>query len=206
MTYDKDKAGVIDPQQVLRNSYRESEQAIDVITNGTALVPAKFTRIEVTRDTKGKITKVEYYDDDIYEVTKVITTSDSSGSLNSTYFNLYAGNDYIKYYVWYDVSGTGVDPSVSGAVGIEVDISTDDDASVVALATKLAIDAVSEFNVTVAGNAVNITTAVGGLTTNSTDSSTGFSFETVTNGGSTLVGTLIIEYNSDGCYIRTKKR
>ena len=62
-------------------------------------------------------------------------------SLNSSYFLFWNANNQNKYYVWYNYDGTGIEPSIPNATGIEVaiDTSTTLNAFVVAGLTRQAI-------------------------------------------------------------------
>lgn len=74
------------------------------------------------------------------EKTKITTVADSSGDLGATYFLLNTPD--VSYYVWIN-TGSDSDPAVSGKTGIEVTISTDDDAEAVRDAIKTALDSVT---------------------------------------------------------------
>jgi hypothetical protein len=62
-------------------------------------------------------------------------------TLNSTYFTINTALDAQQYYVWYNVAGTGTNPSVSGKTGIQVAIIAGATESQVAVATGTALDA-----------------------------------------------------------------
>lgn len=70
--------------------------------------------------------------------TKIQCVADVSSSLNNKYFLFSNAKNLTKYYVWFDVGNTGVDPAVAGRTGIEVDIAANASAS--AVATALAAD------------------------------------------------------------------
>lgn len=117
------------------------------------------------------------------EVTDVQCVADSSGSLNDTYFYLFSARDEVEYYVWYNVSSGGTDPAISGKIGIEVAIATNDGANTVASATQTAIDALSDFGASVSTDTVTITNAKNGNTTDASDAgSTGFTITVTTQG------------------------
>ena len=79
------------------------------------------------------------------EVTKITAIADVSDSLDALHYTMYA-TDGTQYYVWFDASGTAVDPNVTGATGIEVTIDTDDTAAEVAALAVTAIAAIAAFN------------------------------------------------------------
>lgn len=116
------------------------------------------------------------------EVTEVQTPAASSIT-SGQYFTLSSALDLTNYYVWYNKDGLGGNPSPAGLTPIEVSISTGDDASAVALATQLALDAVADFDAVVASDVVTITNASAG---NSTDAAnvdvTGLTVTVITQG------------------------
>ncbi len=65
-----------------------------------------------------------------------ITFPAASSITNSTYFTFSSTTK--NYYFWYNKSGGGTDPNVSGAIGIEIDILNGDSASEVALKSQIA--------------------------------------------------------------------
>jgi hypothetical protein len=61
--------------------------------------------------------------------TTTIQTVSGSSLPNSSYFNFYSNGQH--YYVWFSLNGTGVNPSLSNAIGIQVTyLSSDSDVSV----------------------------------------------------------------------------
>jgi hypothetical protein len=92
---------------------------------------------------------VKYQEGSAYrkEITKITVLPDIAGSLNSTYFTLHSADDETNYYVWYDVSGTGIDPTLFGYTGIKVSIIFGDSAEKVAYKTTLALSSIVYFKV-----------------------------------------------------------
>lgn len=125
----------------------------------------------------------------ILEVTHVTCVADSSGSLAGKYFLISAGDSGTDYYVWYKVSGSGSDPSISGRTGVEVDISTNASANTVASATQAVIDALSTFSAMVSTNVVSVTAALGGLTAAPSAGTSGFTVSVITKGGHSITYT-----------------
>lgn len=130
------------------------------------------------------------------EQSTITTVADSTGSLNSTYWEFSAPNSdgtVVDYYVWYDVSSGGTDPAVSGKTGVEVDIATDDTAPTVATATQAALDALSDVQASVSSDVVTMLNEYFGNVDAVADSSgaaTGFTFATSVAGfGGTLGAT-----------------
>lgn len=118
------------------------------------------------------------------EETDVTCVADSAGSLNSKYFLLNSAYNKNKYYVWYSVDASGVDPAVSGRTGVKVDIAEDDLAADVAAATETALSAVTDFEVSRASAVVTILAKAGGPCDDATDgaAATGFTFSVTTQG------------------------
>ena len=145
------------------------------------------------------------------EVTKITTVADVSGSLQSEYFFINAieadsttdvGFKTVEYYVWFDVSSGGSDPSLSGKTGVEVDISTNDSASAVATAIESALDALSNFSASASTNVVTVTNANRGSVTNASDFNSTHTISTTTQGTGQLVGNIKYPEASVNYFIR----
>src|ERR1019366_1261870 len=104
----------------------------------------------------------------VTQVTKVTTVADVTNSLAGTYFTIDSANDVKSYYVWYNVSGSGLDPSISGLTGIRVNINTNDTANTIATATGSAItaQASADFTTSVLTNVITVTNSLEGPATN----------------------------------------
>ena len=122
-----------------------------------------------------------------------VWVQDANSISNSSYFLLWSGGDEVRYYVWYNIDASGIDPQITyptelaGAIGIEVAVLLADDSLAVALKTQLAIVAAAplDFAAGNASNLVTITNLAIGTTTNTQESllaSTGFAFETTVEG------------------------
>lgn len=120
----------------------------------------------------------------VVEITEVDTVADVANSLNGTYFLLNSANDITSYYVWYKTSGgVETDPSLSGKIGIRVDIVTGDSANTVAIKTRDSIAAiVSDFTTSASANTVTITNVNEGYADAATSGTSGFTI-TVTQVG-----------------------
>lgn len=118
------------------------------------------------------------------QVQTITTVADSSGSLNSRYFFLYAA-DGTKRYVWLNVNSAGVDPAPAGFTEVEVALSTSATAAAVATALQTAIDGLDDFTATVSGNVVTVTDVTNGYAPAMHDpssSGSGFAFSVTTLG------------------------
>ena len=131
--------------------------------------------IAVTTQGVGTATNVQ-------EVTNITTVADIASSLNNTYF--YINSVDTSFYVWYNVSGGGVDPGIVGRTGVMVAIIIGDTAATVASATATALDALIDFKVPApGGSTLTVTCVVGGYVDDATDAgSTGFTFSVTTPG------------------------
>lgn len=92
-----------------------------------------------------------------------------TNTLNNTYFTINSALDAVQYYVWYNVAGTGTNPSISGKTGIQVAISSGATASQVAVATASALDAqfltnISEDKVTITNKLIGLTSRIQDVT------------------------------------------
>lgn len=99
------------------------------------------------------------------------------------YFLLDSTDNTVKYYVWFDKSGTDTDPAVPGRTGVRVNVSTDTTADNVATRLNTAVDALAEFSSTVSTSVVTITNASNGPCAAATNVNvTGITISTTTQG------------------------
>ena len=92
------------------------------------------------------------------ECRTVAFQQDNGGDQEDLYFTLNGIDENYaeeKFYVWLD-AGTGTDPMVAGATGIQVSYSAEDDAATIAALAKTAIEAAGDFNVTLTGGNAKI--------------------------------------------------
>ena len=160
-----------------------------------------YDRFETTIDSNGNITKIKYLVGTVQETTEVITNADVAGSLNNTYFILASTFDQVQFYVWYNVNGTGIDPNIAGAIGIEIPILTNDSAAVIAAATRGFLNANDEvkyyFEITNVTNTINIKNKKAGPVTLTGDNDTGFLFNITQQGQEEIDSIYCMTYN--GC-------
>jgi len=122
------------------------------------------------------------------EVTTISAITDAAGITTGDYFTIHS--TAVDYYVWMNKDAGGGDPTVPAYTGIEVTVTTGDDANTVATAIAAAIDAVggaAVFDVPVPGaDEIVITNLVTGVVTHAADSTgltaTGFTFTTTLAG------------------------
>lgn len=166
-------------QNTLFYANTQTRQILDLALLGVSGLTSGTSTVTITQGATVNTYKFR----GVKEVTTVLCVADVAGSLNNTFFHLNAANDARKYYVWYNVNGAGTDPLVAGRLGIEVAVATGAADTVVATATKTAIDANIDFGATVSTATVTITNDNTGDTTNASDAgATGFTITTTVAG------------------------
>ena len=141
---------------------------------------------------------VEYYVGTKSHLTTIGVVGDVSQSLAGTYFIVSGGRKETRYAVYYTVDGNGTAPSLPGVINVEVPISEDDPASIVAYGTELVLNNLGDvFTIRRANAVLEVETQKLGVTNNTIDVGTGF---TITNniGTNELVETVNLTYSSSG--------
>lgn len=118
----------------------------DELTLGTDFDPANQGTFMITKA-----------EEKLQEITRA-TLVPASLIVSGEYWEINSAGDLNEYYVWYDVDGGGGDPMIVGKTGVPVSISSGNSAIQVAVATQLAINALTDLDATVSGNQVTITT------------------------------------------------
>lgn len=133
----------------------------------------------------------------VFQVTNVTTVADSGGNLAGTYFTIDNANDITQYYIWYNVSGNGIDPALPGKTGIRVNLVTNDTANTVATNTGAAITAQAgvDFTTSVTTNVVTVTNSFQGPSTNAFAGTSGFTVTITTTGVSGNIITSVASIN-----------
>ena len=188
----------LDSAQTIRKAWDHCNLAHRTIT-----VNVDYNIIEHSYDSCGKITTVEYFHEADAESTKLTVLADCCSNLDGTSFNVATKDNATRYNILYSVACATAKPtSTNGIRYILVNIQACDQAEVVSLATKQAIEADSkgaiDLCVAYAGKFLTITNVVKGCATDTMDVDTGFTFETLQQGTKTSVETLNYTYNSDG--------
>jgi len=70
----------------------------------------------------------------IHQISTIQCVADNDGSLNNKYFLINSANNENQYYVWFNVGGNGIDPSISYRTGLPVNIYPNSSAAVIATA------------------------------------------------------------------------
>ena len=122
------------------------------------------------------------------EVTTIVCGADSGGSLGGKYFTISGmGTDFEQnnYHVWIDVANGSTEPSGLSSTGVEVNISSGDNAATVATAVNSAIHALADFSSSRDTATLTVTNAVRGSVSDAADVDTGFTISTATAGTGT---------------------
>lgn len=178
----------LDAQLADKIQHEDAANAKRVI-NVDTLVNAYWNRVELIKDNQGGVASADFYLDKEFQITKILTISDISGSLNSKYILINSALNKLKFYIWLNVDGGGTDPMISGRTGIEVQISSEDSAEVIAVAIRIYVNSLAGtyFTAVSSGNMVTITNKVLGATDPTVDANTGFTISTDVLGVSTLL-------------------
>jgi hypothetical protein len=187
---------------VLRSAHDDKNKALRTTSANTS-VPAQYSRVALTYNSDDSVTNAKFYLGELPEVRHVTFTADVAGSLNNTYFTLYSENDESLYHVWYNVSGSGVDPAPPNSCGIEIPIATNDPATIIKLATQRCLEIFcDEFKVQeLAPQKLKISNARNGLATNTSDIGTGFTIVTIQEGTEKLLKSVDVPFDGKTKYI-----
>ena len=197
--------GKLDFGRVIRDVHCADSNALRILNN-SGLVPDTFDRLAFVYNACCDVSRIDFYETTAKELTRIVAESDVCDSLAGKYFTISSGRNNVDYYVWYNIDGTSTDPAIACRTGIAVTgLITNDCAQLVAAATRLAVDSISDFNVTSSGATICITAASGGVTTDTTDVDTTFNITTLTQGAESVIASLLFEYNGSGDVIDINK-
>lgn len=126
------------------------------------------------------------------DTTNVTFTADTSGSLNSKFFNFQDQPGTHKYYVWFNINGAGVDPAPAGRTGFMVAGATNASAATLATAAVAAVGATPigvTFTAGASGHIITKNVAVGAATATADGSAaTSFTFTHTITGATPGLG------------------
>jgi hypothetical protein len=147
---------------------------------------------------------------DSYDFNTQLFLKNTSGSppqtLNNRYFFINSAENANQYYVWYNVNGTGTNPSVSGKTGIMVAISSGYSANQVAAATKAALDTTNKFITNINGDTLEVSNQLVGPSDPAKENDTGFVIFVQKSGEARqLLASVVIAYDAD-CNIVSAER
>lgn len=168
------------------------------IRDAVSAVKVNYDTFDVTYNIDDKPTQVLYYSGIKQHSTSIGFIADTAGSLNNKYFNIYTGRNGIKLAVWYNVGGLGTPPVLSNTTLLEIPLSTNDGSQMVALATEMLLNAyyARYFTIVRKASVLEILHKDAGVTTNTTDFNSGFTFLN-TPGENELVQKVDITYNGN---------
>lgn len=140
---------------------------------------------------------VDYYAGTKAHLTTIAVTGDSFGSLAGNYFIISSGRKEAKYVLFYTVDGYGSAPNIANTIELEVAISENDPASVVAYATQIILQNTKAFEITRTQAVLEIKTKKLGITNSTIDGGTGFTIQNDA-GARELVDTVRLTYSLEG--------
>lgn len=145
-----------------------------------------------------------------YDISTGIYIKNTQGSdpesLNNKYFFINTANNANEYYIWYNVSGTGVDPLIPGKTGIMVPILQGSSASTIAQKTKEMLDLDTNFITNIDNETLLITNKEVGVSDISEGGNSNFYIFTLTLGENReVIATLILGYDSSNNLISVEK-
>ena len=190
--------------QVLKNVHDEASGTLR-IANSATLAPQSYDRNGFTYSVDECLTRTEYYENTSQEITKVTTVADVAGNLGGKYFNINTAHDKELFYVWYD-TGSSIDPIPAGRTGIQVVISANDSASLVATLTEITIRNLydSRFTTKVGGNIITIENLEWGPCAGIVDIDAGFTMVQDLAGTERFMKVVVMTYDAGGNMLTAK--
>ena len=176
----------------LQSSFRHYE------TN--AILKDAYTHFVQELDGENRPTKVTYYQATAPASDRINVRADSGGDLAGTYFTLQEFITKKTHVFWFSVSGSGSAPGI-GDVEHQIDINTNDPASVVAFAIKNEVETTDEFFVlgsNLLSSYVDIQYFQFGETQAVNVGTTGFISSRLVEGDSFEVGEVCLKYDLSG--------
>ena len=176
-----------DPSLIAKEVHDFYGQSIRVLNSREV---AYYTHFKAIYNNSNKPTSVEYFRGTLAYKTNITFTSATAG-----YFIIHSAPANQMYVIWYNVDGAGSAPVVSGAIYIEVAVSSSDPSVVVAAATASTLNNLYAelFIASRNGSSVEIFTNGMGVIDPSFDISTGFTI-TGTQGAQESVSQISIPY------------
>jgi hypothetical protein len=193
------KVTQFDHGQTNRMAFSELQSAYRQFNTNTILKDA-YTHFIQQTDVEGRPTSVTYYQATDPAQDRINTRADSGGDLAGTYFTLQEFISQKTHVFWFNVSGSGTAPGI-GDVEHQINIATNDPASVVAYAVRTAIDALDEFIVldsNLLSSYVDIEYLQFGETQAVNVGTSGFIASRIKEGDSFEVGFVELSYDSEG--------
>jgi hypothetical protein len=188
-----------DPGQTQKMAFSELQSAFRHYETNAILKDA-YTHFIQELDGSDRPTKVTYYQASAPASDRINVRADSGGDLAGTYFTLQEFITKKTHVFWFQVSGSGSAPGI-GDVEHQIDLTTNDPASVVAFAVKSAIESTDEFYVldsNLLSSYVDIQYYQFGDTQAIDLGTSGFLANRLVQGDSFEVGEMCLEYDTAG--------
>ncbi len=188
-----------DPGQTQKMVFSELQSAYRQYSTNAILKDA-YTHFIQELDGNDNPTKVTYYQATSAASDRINVRADSGGDLAGTYFTLQEFITKKTHVFWFNVSGSGSAPGI-GDVEHQIDLNTNDPASVVAFAVKNAVEATDEFYVVgkkLLSAYLDIQNYQFGETVAINTGTSGFVSSRLVEGTSFEVGSVDLKYNVDG--------
>jgi hypothetical protein len=194
----KNKSSQFDPGGVIKNVHDLHAQALRTL-DSLSVVSGYWSHFNVAYNVQNKPTSVSYYRGLTPNKVAITCSPDVSASLQNKYFYIFSGYDNQKYHVWFNVDSLGVNPAPANSIGIEISISSNEPAIIVAKAIQLTVNNLfnNKFTAAVVGNLVTIQNQAYGKFNPGIDVNTGFVITSET-GTNEIVTEITLSYDVDG--------
>jgi hypothetical protein len=190
-----------DPGLIVKEVHDFHGQSIRV-SDTRSVISSYYTHFRAEYNLDNQPIEVSYFRGSESHKTTLGCVSDAAGSLQNTYIMLYSAPDNKPFHIWFNVDNLGVDPVSENSTPIEIQINSNDPASVIAIAISLTLNTLfkDDFTATRMNSVIDIKTTGLGLVTSSSNFGTGFTINNV-SGAQELVGFIEIDYdNSNPVY------
>lgn len=172
------------------------------VSDTRSVISSYYTHFRAEYNLDNQPIQVSYFRGSESHKTTLGCVSDAAGSLQNTYVMLYSAPDNKPFHIWFNVDDLGSDPAPEGSTPIEIQINSNDQASVIAMAISLTLNTLfkDDFTATRMNSVIDIKTTGLGLVTSSSNFGTGFTINNA-SGAQELVGFIEIDYdNSNPVY------
>jgi hypothetical protein len=166
------------------------------VSDTRSVVSNYYTHFRAEYNQENQPIEVSYFRGSEPHKTTLGCVADLNGSLQETYIQIYSAPDNKPFHVWFNVDNLGVDPAPVGSTPIEIQINSNDPASVIAMAVSLTLNTLykADFSVSRANSVVDIRTVGLGIVTSSSNFGTDFAITNM-NGQQELVSFIQIGYD-----------
>jgi len=192
----QNKSSQFDPGLVIKDVHDFHGQSIRT-SDTRSVVSGYYTHFRAEYSQDNQPIEVSYFRGSDSHKTTLGCVSDVTGSLQNTYINLYSAPDNKPFHIWFNVDDLGVDPAPEGSTPIEIQINSDDHASVIAMAISLTLNTLhkGDFYASRVNSVIEVKTIGFGIVTSSSNFGTGFTISNA-SGAQELVGFIEIGYDN----------